>query len=82
MRRIVIDRCHVVTMDAARTEYSSGHVVIEGNLLVLGAQPPLELLLVDGKPVVERDELINVDETSVATEVRQASKRLLARVGE
>lgn len=47
--------------------------------LVLGTQPPLELLLVDGKTVVEKDELVNVDEYSLATEVRQASNRLLAR---
>ncbi|MGA9345371.1 MAG: 8-oxoguanine deaminase, partial [Nocardioidaceae bacterium] len=28
---VVIDRCHVATVDGARTEYTSGHVVIEGN---------------------------------------------------
>jgi len=49
--------------------------------LVLGAQPPLELLLVNGRPVVEQDELINVDPSALATEVNRASKRLLARAG-
>jgi cytosine/adenosine deaminase-related metal-dependent hydrolase len=49
--------------------------------LVLGAQPPLELLLVNGQPVVEQDALVNVDPAALATEVNQASKRLLARAG-
>jgi 8-oxoguanine deaminase len=49
--------------------------------LVLGAQPPLELLVVNGRPVVERDRLVNVDEGTVAHDVRAASKKLLARVG-
>ncbi len=49
--------------------------------LVLGAPPPLELLLVNGQPVVEHDRLVNVDEDTVATEVLTASKQLLARAG-
>ena len=49
--------------------------------LVLGAQPPLELLLVNGEPVVEKDRLVTVDEETTATEVHRASKRLLARAG-
>ncbi len=49
--------------------------------LVLGSQPPLELLLVNGTPVVERDELVNVDEDAVAQDVRQAATRLLSRAG-
>ena len=49
--------------------------------LVLGAQPPLELLLVNGQPVVEQDQLVNVDPGALATEVNRASKRLLARAG-
>ena len=49
--------------------------------LVLGAQPPLELLLVNGRPIVEQDELLTVDEVNVAQEVEAASKRLFARVG-
>ena len=34
--------------------------------LVLGAPPPLELLLVGGRPVVERDRLVTVDEAELA----------------
>jgi cytosine/adenosine deaminase-related metal-dependent hydrolase len=49
--------------------------------LVLGSPPPLELLLVNGRPVVERDRLVNVDEDSVASEVRQASTDLMTRAG-
>jgi 8-oxoguanine deaminase len=49
--------------------------------LVLGAPPPIELLVVDGKPVVEQDRLVNVDEGTVAGDVLKASKSLLARVG-
>jgi cytosine/adenosine deaminase-related metal-dependent hydrolase len=47
--------------------------------LVLGAPPPLELLLVNGATVVERDRLVSVDEASLAREVQRASRRLLAR---
>ena len=37
---IVIDGCAVVTMDAARTEHTTGHVVIEGNrITTVGAGP-------------------------------------------
>ena len=49
--------------------------------LVLGAPPPIELLLVNGRPVVEQDRLVNVDEETVADDVLKASKSLLARVG-
>ncbi len=49
--------------------------------LVLGAPPPLELLLVDGAPVVERDRVVTVDEQAVATDVARASTKLLQRVG-
>ena len=49
--------------------------------LVLGAPPPLELLLVGGNPVVERDRLITVDTDSYAGRVRDASKALLRRAG-
>ena len=49
--------------------------------LVLGAPPPIELLLVNGRPVVEQDRLVNVDEETVAGDVLKASKSLLARVG-
>ncbi len=49
--------------------------------LVLGSQPPLELLLVNGAPVVERDRLVNVDEDAVAQDVKQAATRLLSKAG-
>ena len=47
--------------------------------LVLGSQPPLELLLVGGRPVVERDHLVTADEGSLATEAVSAGERLLSR---
>lgn len=40
--------------------------------LVLGAAPPLELLAVGGRVVVERDRLSTVDEAAVAEELRRA----------
>jgi cytosine/adenosine deaminase-related metal-dependent hydrolase len=49
--------------------------------LVLGAPPPLELLLVGGRPIVEQGRLSTVDTDRYATEVRDASKKLLARAG-
>jgi len=49
--------------------------------LVLGAAPPLELLLVQGSAVVRRGELVGVDETAVAQGARSASRVLLARAG-
>ena len=47
--------------------------------LVLGSQPSLELLLVGGKPVVERDRLVTADEGSLAAQAVSAGERLLAR---
>jgi cytosine/adenosine deaminase-related metal-dependent hydrolase len=47
--------------------------------LVLGGPPPLELLLVNGEPVVERDQLVRVDPATLAREVSRASNTLLAR---
>ncbi len=47
--------------------------------LVLGSQPPLELLLVNGRPVVEHGEVVTVDEEAIGREARRASTRLLAR---
>ncbi len=47
--------------------------------LVLGGQPPLELLLVNGAPVIEQSRLVTVDPVSLAKEVDAASKTLLAR---
>jgi cytosine/adenosine deaminase-related metal-dependent hydrolase len=49
--------------------------------LVLGAPPPLDLLLVNGRPVVEHDRLVNLDEEEVARDVAEASERLLERAG-
>ncbi len=44
--------------------------------LVLGARPPLELLLVNGEPIVERDQLVTADERQVAEQARRASASL------
>ena len=47
--------------------------------LVLGSLPPLQLLLVGGRPVVEAGQLATVDAEAVARAVRQASARLAER---
>lgn len=47
--------------------------------LVLGSQPPLELLLVGGRSVVSRDGLVTADEESLAAQAVSAGERLLAR---
>jgi len=44
--------------------------------LVLGAQPPLELLAVHGEVVVERDRVVTVDEDQAARAARQAAAAL------
>jgi cytosine/adenosine deaminase-related metal-dependent hydrolase len=44
--------------------------------LVLGAPPPLELLLVNGEAVVERDRVLTVDEQQVAQAARRAAESL------
>lgn len=49
--------------------------------LVLGDRPPLELLLVGGHAVVERDRLVTVDEETLAAQLRSQSRRLLTRAG-
>jgi len=49
--------------------------------LVLGAPPPLELLLVGGRTVVEQGRPVTVDTDSYATQVRDASRELLRRAG-
>jgi cytosine/adenosine deaminase-related metal-dependent hydrolase len=49
--------------------------------LVLGSQPPLELLLVDGRPVVERDRLVRVDEDELARAAAKVSRQLLESGG-
>jgi cytosine/adenosine deaminase-related metal-dependent hydrolase len=46
--------------------------------LVLGPPPPLELLLVGGRTVVERDVVVTVDEGQVAEAARLASESLLS----
>jgi cytosine/adenosine deaminase-related metal-dependent hydrolase len=60
-----------------------GHIDIVDPVaaLVLGAPPPLELLLVNGRPVVEKDRVVTVDETELAAEVAAASKTVLTRAG-
>ncbi len=47
--------------------------------LVLGAPPPLELLVVHGRPVVERDRMLAVDEDACARDVTTATTRLVGR---
>jgi cytosine/adenosine deaminase-related metal-dependent hydrolase len=47
--------------------------------LVLGAPPPLELLLVNGRPVVEHDTVITIDEFAVAAQVTRTQQALLAK---
>ena len=47
--------------------------------LTLGAQPPLALLLVNGRAVVQDGELVQLREAEVAREVTRASAALLAR---
>ncbi|RNI24437.1 8-oxoguanine deaminase [Flexivirga caeni] len=42
--------------------------------LVLGAPPPLELLLVAGRPVVQHGRLVRADEAQLATEAREAAR--------
>jgi cytosine/adenosine deaminase-related metal-dependent hydrolase len=45
--------------------------------LVMGPRAPLELLLVNGRPVVERDQLRTADVTAITGDVRAARRRLL-----
>lgn len=47
--------------------------------LVLGSAPPLELLLVGGRTVVEQDRLVTVDEETLARDAETAARTLLAR---
>jgi cytosine/adenosine deaminase-related metal-dependent hydrolase len=46
--------------------------------LVLGSRPPLELLLVDGRPVVEHDHVVTVDEQALAREAVSVHHALLS----
>lgn len=47
--------------------------------LVLGAPPPLELLLVNGQRVVERDRVLTVDEAALARECTAVHRSLLEK---
>lgn len=49
--------------------------------LVLGAQPPLELLLVNGRPVVEHDVVCTLDEQAVARQAAAIHQSLLRKAG-
>jgi cytosine/adenosine deaminase-related metal-dependent hydrolase len=49
--------------------------------LVLGARPPLRMLLVDGRVVVEDGELRTADEAALAGDAARQARRLLGRVG-
>ena len=49
--------------------------------LVLGAPPPLELLLVNGRPVVERDLVLTVDEDALARDAAAVHRALLQKAG-
>jgi len=49
--------------------------------LVFGPPAPLELLLVGGTPVVERDELRTADERAITGELRTAARTLAERAG-
>ncbi|MEU7817032.1 8-oxoguanine deaminase [Pseudonocardia sp. NPDC049154] len=47
--------------------------------LVLGAPPPLDLLLVNGRPVVEHDRVVTVDTDAVARECARVHRTLLEK---
>jgi cytosine/adenosine deaminase-related metal-dependent hydrolase len=49
--------------------------------LVLGPPPPLELLLVQGRPVVERGRVVTLDADQAAADAAAASRKLQAREG-
>jgi cytosine/adenosine deaminase-related metal-dependent hydrolase len=49
--------------------------------LVLGAPPPLELLLVDGRAVVEHDRAVTVDEPELAVRARRVHEHLAGKAG-
>nr|WP_296075566.1 8-oxoguanine deaminase [uncultured Actinoplanes sp.] len=56
-----------------------GHDGIDDKVaaLVFGAQAPVELALVGGRPIAERGALVHADEESLAREARRAHRRLL-----
>jgi cytosine/adenosine deaminase-related metal-dependent hydrolase len=47
--------------------------------LVLGSPPPLELLLVNGRPVVEHDTVVTIDESTLAVQVAKIQRELVAK---
>ncbi|GAA2901870.1 8-oxoguanine deaminase [Pseudonocardia halophobica] len=47
--------------------------------LVLGSPPPLDLLLVNGRPVVEHDRVVTVDTDAVARECARVHRTLLEK---
>jgi cytosine/adenosine deaminase-related metal-dependent hydrolase len=49
--------------------------------LVLGGPPPLELLVVQGRPVVERSRVVTIDADRATADAAAASRRLLTRGG-
>lgn len=49
--------------------------------LVLGAAPPVELLIVNGRTVVEQGRMVTVDEEALAERVAHTQRALLARAG-
>jgi cytosine/adenosine deaminase-related metal-dependent hydrolase len=49
--------------------------------LVLGAPPPLELLLVQGRTVIERGRVVTIDAGQAAADAAATSAKLLARAG-
>jgi cytosine/adenosine deaminase-related metal-dependent hydrolase len=68
MTSVLLDGCHVVTMDAARAEHASGHVAIEGNKITSVGPGPApasagfdraEALVVDGSGCLATPGLVN-----------------------
>ncbi len=49
--------------------------------LVLGAPPPVHLLMVNGRAIISGDRHTGIDEDALAAEVSRASKTLLSRAG-
>ncbi|MEP6631560.1 MAG: amidohydrolase family protein, partial [Lapillicoccus sp.] len=49
--------------------------------LILGDRPPLDLLLVAGRPVVRGDRLVRVDEVDLAARAARETRALLTRAG-
>jgi cytosine/adenosine deaminase-related metal-dependent hydrolase len=49
--------------------------------LVLGAAPPVELLLVDGRPVVEGGRMVTVDQEALAGRVAATQRDLVRKAG-